>query len=45
MTLTRAPWISFGGALNGTKLPGRPLLDRRQGVHPLQNPFVVRRLS
>ena len=40
-----APWITFGGALNGTKLPVGRIWIGRAGVHPLQNPFVVRRVS
>jgi hypothetical protein len=40
-----APWISFGGSLNGNRLPVWRIWIGRNGVHPLQNPFVVRRVS
>jgi hypothetical protein len=40
-----AAWIKFGGALSGTKLPVGRIWIGRAGVHPLQNPFVVRRVS
>ena len=40
-----SPWISFGGALSGTKLPVWRIWVGRTGAHPLQNPFVVRRVS
>jgi hypothetical protein len=40
-----APWISFGGALNGYRLPVTRIWVGKPGAHPLQNPFVVRRVS
>jgi len=40
-----APWITFGGALSGNRLPVGRIWIGRNGVHPLQNPFVVRRVS
>ena len=39
-----APWITFGGSLSGNRLPVGRIVIGRGNHHPLQNPFVVRRV-
>lgn len=39
-----ARWVSLSGALNGTRLPVGRIWVGRDGRHPLQNPFIVRRV-
>jgi len=39
-----APWITFGGTMNGFRLPVGRIVIGHDDVHPLQNPFVVRRV-
>jgi hypothetical protein len=36
--------VSFGGSLNGTRLPVGRIWVGHDGRHPLQNPFVIRRV-
>jgi hypothetical protein len=44
ITTDCAPWIDFGGSLNWSRLPVARIWIGANGVHPLQNPFVVRRV-
>jgi hypothetical protein len=40
-----APWITFGGSVAGNRLPVARIVIGSGNHHPLQNPFVVRRVS
>jgi hypothetical protein len=39
-----APWITFGGTMNGYRLRVGRIVIGHDDLHPLQNPFVVRRV-
>lgn len=44
-TTACAKQLAFGGRMNGLRLPDSRIWIGRFGHHPLENPFVVRRIS